>query len=145
MPLLKLKRFKMKKNILFICKYNRFRSRVAESIFNKLNKNKDYQVKSAGIIGGAPIDVLERDICKKQEINIGGTPQGLSTSLLRWQDVTIVVADDVPISIFKDNKRYGKELITWSILDNKNCNKKEILDIVELINKKVKKYIKGLK
>ena len=31
----------IKKNILFVCKYNRFRSKVAEAYFNSLNKNKE--------------------------------------------------------------------------------------------------------
>ena len=41
--------------ILFICKYNAFRSKVAESYFNKMNKNKKIKAFSRGfIMGGAP-------------------------------------------------------------------------------------------
>ena len=36
--------------ILFVCRHNRFRSKVAEAIFNKLNKNKEIQIESAGLI-----------------------------------------------------------------------------------------------
>ncbi len=28
-------------NIIFVCKYNRFRSRVAEAYFKKINKDKN--------------------------------------------------------------------------------------------------------
>ena len=34
--------------ILFICKYNRFRSRVAAAYFKKINKNSKIKVESAG-------------------------------------------------------------------------------------------------
>ena len=44
-----------KTNILFVCKYNRFRSKIAEAYFNKINKNKLVSVKSAGIIRGNPV------------------------------------------------------------------------------------------
>jgi len=37
--------FKMK--ILFLCKYNRFRSKVAEAVFNKLNHNNHMSAESA--------------------------------------------------------------------------------------------------
>ncbi len=44
----------MKKiNILFVCRYNRFRSRVAEAYFKKINKN--FKVKSAGLFKGRPL------------------------------------------------------------------------------------------
>ena len=49
----------MTKSILFVCKYNRFRSRVAEAYFKKINKNKNISVKSAGIIkGNLPLDKI---------------------------------------------------------------------------------------
>ena len=34
--------------ILFVCKHNKFRSKVAETIFNKLNKNQGTEAESAG-------------------------------------------------------------------------------------------------
>ena len=44
------KRKMNKKKILFVCKHNVFRSRTAEVLFNKYNKNKKYSANSAGLI-----------------------------------------------------------------------------------------------
>ena len=38
--------------ILFICRHNRFRSKIAEAYFNKINKNKNLIAKGAGIFPG---------------------------------------------------------------------------------------------
>ena len=135
----------MVKKILFVCKYNRFRSKIAEAVFNKLNKNKNYQAKSAGIIKGSSIDKKQIETAKKRDIDIKGNPIGLSTKLLKWQDVTIIVADDVPIEIFKDNAKYGKELIIWGIPDAQEDNEEEINSIIQLIEKRVKELIEKLR
>ena len=53
----------MKKDIskiLFICRHNRFRSKIAEGYFNKINKN--VKVKSAGIFIGNPLDKTQTKI-----------------------------------------------------------------------------------
>lgn len=64
------KRGKMK--ILFICKYNAFRSRVAEEYFNKINRNKKITTLSRGIIMGGDSDPDQKTISKKLlGINIG--------------------------------------------------------------------------
>ncbi len=43
-------------NILFVCKWNRFRSKVAEALFNQLNKNSKNNAKSGGLFPGHPMD-----------------------------------------------------------------------------------------
>ena len=111
------------KNILFICKYNRFRSKTAEAIFNKINKDKTISVKRAGL-------------------KFNGKPTGLTTKLLKWQDTMIIVADDIPKSLFKENIKYGKKLIVWNIPDSKTDTKEEIRKITKQIEKKVKELIK---
>ncbi len=130
--------------ILFICKYNRFRSRIAEAIFNKLNKNKKYKVKSAGIIRGNPLDKNQLNIAKKLELNIKGNPKGLASSLLKWQDITVIVADNVPPEII-NNKKHGKKLIVWKIPDAKTNSRKEIEEIINKIKNKVIKFLGELK
>ena len=127
-------------NILFICKYNRFRSRVAEAYFKKINKNKDIKIKSAGIIQGSyPIDEQQYKIAKEFEININGKPQGVSTELLKWLDIMVIVANDVPKKIFRDNKKYGKNTIVWKIKDENFGNEDNIRKIISKIIKKVDK------
>ncbi len=129
------------KNILFVCKYNRFRSKIAEALFNKFNKNKKNKAKSAGVIRGYPISKEIINASKKLGIRIKGKPQGLSTELLRWADLTILVADDIPSLIF--SSKYTKKLIVWRIRDAKN--NKELSKKIKLIEKRVKDLIKNLK
>ncbi|PIN95286.1 hypothetical protein COU56_02055 [Candidatus Pacearchaeota archaeon CG10_big_fil_rev_8_21_14_0_10_31_9] len=131
--------------ILLICKFNRFRSKIAESIFNKLNKNNKLKAKSAGIIMGRPISKEVLEASKEKGYVIKGKPQGISSDLLIWQDAIIIVADDVPTSLFKNNKKYGKKLIIWKIPDTDSNNKKELQKIIYQIEIKVKNLIKELK
>lgn len=131
----------MKKNILFICKWNRFRSRVAEAFFKKYNKNSKFKVKSAGLIKGSPIK--PSPVIKEFGINIKGPTNGISTKLLKWHNVMIIVADDVPKSLFKDNKKFGKKLIVWEIPDAKTDNDKEIRKIVKRIERRIKNWLKS--
>ena len=135
----------MIRRILFVCKYNRFRSKIAEALFKKFNKNKNIKVKSAGIIiGKYPLDKIQIEISKKLDINLSGKPQGISTDLLKWQDLIIIVADDVPERIF-NNSDYGKKTLVWKIKDAKSNNKKEIEKIIILIKKRIIKLKKDIK
>ena len=135
----------MVKNILFVCKYNRFRSKYAESYFNKLNKNKNIKVKSAGIIrGGYPLDKNQVLVAKERRIKLRGKPKGINTNLLKWQDIILITADDVPSEIFRENKMYGKKLIVWKIPDVIKDSKEEIRGIMNKIENKVQNLIEVL-
>lgn len=125
----------MKKiNLLFVCRYNRFRSKVAEAYFKKINKNKSIHVKSAGLIKGNPIKPIKE--LKKFGLVIKGEPQGLSSKLMAWQNVTVVVADNVPPQVFYKNKKYGKKVIVWKIKDaEKNQGKEKVRAIKQIIQK----------
>jgi len=127
----------MKKiNILFVCRYNRFRSRVAKAYFDKINKNKNIKTKSAGLIEGSPIAGRGIITAKSFGLNIVGKAQGLSSKLLAWQDVIVIVADDVPQQVFNKNKKFIKKVIVWKIKDvyrKKGRNDKSV--IVEIIKK----------
>lgn len=125
-----------KENILFVCRFNRFRSRVATAYFNKVNKNKKFKARGAGLFKGRPIDKFEQKIAKEFGINIKGTPQGLSTELLIWQDRIIIVADDVPKAVFY-SKKYKNKVIIWKLPDVFTNNKKKAGDLVKEIIKKV--------
>jgi protein-tyrosine-phosphatase len=131
-------------NILFICKYNRFRSKIAESFFNKLNKNKKHKAKSAGLIRGSPISKEIINAADDFEIKINSKPEGISTKLLKWQNLTIIVANDVTKSILKDNKKYSKKLIVWKISDTDSTKKEDIKKIISKIELKVKKIVDSL-
>ena len=129
------------KNILFVCKYNRFRSKIAEAYFNKINRNREIKAKSAGLIRGAPINRLQKKLAKEEGIIIKGRPRGISSKLLKWQNMIVIVADDVPPEIFRDNEEYGKETVVWKIPD-KNESVREIIKKVDELNNRLKKEIK---
>ena len=57
-------------NILFICRYNRFRSVIAEGFFKKYNKNKKHKAKSAGLIIGTPMNREVKKVARDLKIKI---------------------------------------------------------------------------
>jgi protein-tyrosine-phosphatase len=122
-------------NILFVCKYNRFRSRIAESYFNKINKNKNIKATSRGVIrGDYPLNRMEVGVAKKFGIDISGKPQAMDIELLRKIDLIIIVADNVPKDIFYTT--FKKRILLWKIKDIEHTDGKD------LIEKKVKKIMK---
>ena len=130
--------------ILFICRFNRFRSKVAEAIFNKLNKNPKYKAISAGVIRGNPLDKKQVAVAKQLGFTISSKPKGLTSKMLRDSQYHIIVADDVPRDLLKDSVKYGKKLIVWKIPDAKTDNEEEIKRIILEIEKKVEKFVGDL-
>jgi protein-tyrosine-phosphatase len=131
------------KNILFICKYNAFRSRFAESYFNKLNKNKSIKVISRGFIMNARSDSIQRGIAKKFNGNIDiGKSKSIKLNELIEADLIIVVANDIPKIMFNYSlKPISKKVVVWRIKDEQKKNEKNIIKIVKKIQKKVEKLI----
>jgi protein-tyrosine-phosphatase len=115
-------------NILFICKYNRFRSKIAEAYFNtKKNSHKVY-AKSAGLVSGIPISNNIFQEAKRFGLNITGKPKGLTHQLLMWSDKIIIISDKIPKSILEEEIiNDKKEVIIWKIRDAKNSNRSEII------------------
>ena len=114
----------------WICKFNRFRSKVAESVFNKISKNSKIEVISAGVIRGHPLDKKEVAIAKELGFPISSKSQGLTSKMLGESDYHVIVADDVPKLLLKDSPKYGKKLIVWKIPDSKKDNEVEIKKII---------------
>jgi len=131
-------------NILFICRYNRFRSKIAEAYFNKINKNKNINAKSAGIfIGSYPLDKTEIKVAKELGIILKGRPKGISTKLLRWKDLIIAVTDDLPKGLFNFGP-YKSKIINWKIEDNYNGKEKSVKNIITRIMKRSEELVKKL-
>ena len=126
-------------NILFVCKYNAFRSKVAEAYFKKINKNRNIKVKSRGIIGKSKISPQQKKKCKELGITIKGKSKGLTMDMLKWADLIIITANDVPKNIFMYNKKYPRKVIIWKIKDvfnsDKNVAGKRKVIIKEIIKK----------
>ncbi|MBI2045499.1 hypothetical protein HYT23_05550 [Candidatus Pacearchaeota archaeon] len=131
-------------NILFLCKWNRFRSKIAEAIFNKLNKSKIQKAKSAGIFPGLPISKEIFDTCKKMGYSITKKVNGINYRLLMWSDIIIVIENSIPLSIFNEIiKNDKKRVIIWRIADPYTINKREAT--IKVIEKRVKSLIKKMK
>ena len=130
-----LQRGKMK--ILFICKYNRFRSQIAENYFRKINKNKKIKSYSAGVIAGLPIIPVVRKTAKELGFTIKGKPKAIQESLLERIDLLVIVANDVPESLFETRV---KKIMKCNIPDT---TPKDICGI-ETISKQIMKHVDEL-
>lgn len=133
-------------NILFVCRHNRFRSKFAETYFKKINNNKRIKVKSAGIFPGSyPLDKLEIKISKKLGSKISGKPKPVTTKLMEWKNLIVLITNDIknPDNLFNYGK-YQNKFINWKISDNKNNSEKEIEKILKTIMKKVENLNKKL-
>ena len=126
------------RRILFVCKYNRFRSRIACALFKKI-KIRGVIAQSAGIFKGSRINQLQKEVCSESGVFIQGSTRSISTSLLKWQDTIVVVADDVPPSLFKEQKSYGKKLKVWKIRDVNTNSSEEIRKTVAAIASRVQR------
>lgn len=133
------------KKILFVCKYNAFRSRISEEYFNKTNsKNKAI---SRGIIMGEDSDEVQRNIAKSLlGINIvKRKPLPLTFQNMRDANLIVVAANDIPKIIFNyPLPAIQKKLIIWKIPDEQNRNEANIRNIVLSIKRKVDELNKKL-
>jgi protein-tyrosine-phosphatase len=130
--------------IIFICKHNRFRSKIAEALFRKLNKNKKIKISSAGLIKGSPISKQIINVAKSHEINVKGKPKFLSSKLLKQQNILVNVAENVPSQIFREYKNL--KIMSWHIRDvlSQNHYNRRTGKTIEEIRKKVEKLVKKL-
>lgn len=131
----------MLKKILFVCKYNRFRSRIAESYFKKLNKNKKIKINSAGLIKGDAVNKKVIDVAKDYGLSIKGNTKGLEERMLLEYDLIVVVADNVPRNFFR---RFYNKLIYIPIKDANSNNEREVRNRIKEIINKLKKLNKTI-
>ena len=128
--------------ILFVCKHNRFRSKVAEAFFNKLNTNQDWKAESAGEVFNdkeTPENVIK--VLKEFKVEVNHKkPRQINQNLIEKFDLIIVVADNVDLS----DKVNGKKLVVWKISDTPEEDVKGILKRVEKIEHKVKELLRNL-
>jgi len=126
--------------ILFICKYNAFRSRIAEEYFNKINKNPNIKVISRGFIMGGNSDGEQKKLSKSiLGINISKRKAlPVTKSELKSSDLIIIVANDIPkIMLNYKSNSLLKKVVIWKIKDEHYNNKRNIKQIILKIKKKV--------
>lgn len=123
---------------MFICKHNRFRSKVAESIFIHYTNGR-YPVRSRGLIKDIDVHPNVVKALRVIGVKIGDKKShSLSADDFKWADLIVITADNVPSSLF-DN--FNKKIIVWKIKDTVQEDYDGILERVEIIEKKVKKLI----
>ena len=115
---------------------------MAEAFFNKYNKNKSAKAKSAAPIRGTPLSDNVKKLAKEFKVKIKVKPHGLTSRLMKWQNITIIVADDVHEGLFDKNKEYGKKVISWNIPDVKDNSIEDMRRISRMIKNKVVEFIK---
>lgn len=127
--------------ILFICRHNRFRSKIAEAYFNKINKNSSLEARSAGIFPGRyPLDKLQVKIAKELGIELKGEPKAISTDLLSWKDAIIAITDDLPEGLFNYGP-YTADVTEWKIPDELDGDEDNTREIIKKIMGKVEELI----
>lgn len=129
--------------VLFVCKHNRFRSKVAEAIFNHLNENSVNESRSRGMVR-RDVDefVAEKTIQVMGEkgYTIGNTKAKLINSKdIEWTDKIIIVADNASSAGFPREKT-----AVWGIQDCSEFDEARIVDRVNEIELKVKELLKTL-
>lgn len=123
-------------NILVVCKYNRFRSKIAEAFFKKY---KNCNVQSAGIIKGPPISEKLHQQAAHFGIKLKKTIKAIEWSFLLWQDVIIIVANDVPKEIF-DGISFVKDLRVWGVPDPPVDETESRMSVIKMIEENVKNF-----
>ena len=126
-------------NILFVCMHNRFRSKVAEAIFNKLNRNKSIEAESAGIIKDIPVSRNVRKVMREKKIKLKSIiSRRFKADIIKRADIIVITADNVDKGIFK---KFGKKIIVWRISDVSQNDTEGIRKRVEIIEKKVRSLL----
>jgi len=129
-------------NILFICKHNRFRSKIAEAFFNKYNRNSGNEAKSRGIIKDIDIAPNVLKVAKQNKIKLKSKKSiKLKKSDIKWAELIVIVANNVSKKDVGTGKR---EIIVWKIKDTSQENIKEIRKLTRQIKRKVLKLIKAI-
>jgi protein-tyrosine-phosphatase len=101
-------------NILFICRYNRFRSKIAEAYYN----SKSNTAKSAGFFPGIPLNENIMACARKLGLYLEATTQGISHDLVMWSDLIVIIDHVDSLPLFADYvENDDKKVIRWDIQD----------------------------
>lgn len=94
-------------NVLFVCKHNRFRSKVGEALFNKY-AGPMHKAKSAGVKLDPFFPYVAsfvKDALKSHGVpSVVDAPTLISDNLISWADRIIIVADNVDVALFPRSK-----------------------------------------
>lgn len=132
------------KNILFVCKHNRFRSKLAEAAFNKINDNKKIKARSGGLFTGTPVASNVIKIGKKYGLSVDTISRPIREEWFRKKnktDLVVIAADNVPPMLFEGRV---KNILVWKIRDCDQNDKEGIERTALEIIKRVENLVKQL-
>jgi protein-tyrosine-phosphatase len=125
--------------VLFACKHNRFRSKVAEAVFNKLIVEKD---KGGGAVSGGLlldekrpyVEQSVKDVLSGKGLEVvSDKPRQLTLRGIEGFDKIVFLGDGVKESLFCDRA----EVEIWEIEDTGAGDIEKIGEIVRKIEEKV--------
>jgi len=132
--------------VLFICKHNRFRSKVAEVFFKFYVKKKKliHRAGSRGIKKDIPSALTVVNIMRERGMEIRNkTSKKIEKKDVGWADKIVIVANNVlKKDLEKIVGRVDKKIIVWKIRDTDQNNIKEIKKIINNIEKRVREFVK---
>jgi protein-tyrosine phosphatase len=131
------------KKVLFVCKHNRARSKIAEVIFNKLAEERgiDARAESAGLLLDEKLPFVAESVIKlmaEKGYKIGGKPMQLTFRMLDNFDTIVIISEGFDEKMFDNFK--GKIFI-WKIKDASSSDLTGIRKIIDEIEKDVKKFL----
>jgi len=127
--------------VMFVCKHNRFRSKVAESIFSHYAKGR-HQVISRGLIKDIGVHSNVKRALKSIGVKLKSDgSRNISVDDFKWADIEVIVADNVPKSLFL---QYDTKIKVWKIRDTHQDDYNGILSRIKNIEKRVKSLIEKL-
>ena len=129
--------------ILFVCAHNRFRSKVAEKLFEFYDLSGRNEIKSAGV----QIDLMKQyvsdsvyDVMAERGLKIGDEQaRQLDEELIEWADKIVLVANNVNTKIFPKEK-----LEVWKIPDAPEEDFRRIRQIVNKIEEHVQDFVRRI-
>ena len=130
-------------NILFVCKHNRFRSKVAEAFFRHHYKGNSVKAKSAGTVLDLMNPYIARNVTRiMRDKGISMRDDGavrIDSFILNWANKIIIVGDNVASEMFKD-----KDVAFWPIGDASEEDVETISRRVDEIEKKIIEFTNSL-
>ena len=106
-----------KYKILFVCKFNRYRSNVALALFNKYNKNQNVIAKASGVVQGPPVlEKMER-VANEFGVSLNKKPKHLTEYDYSWADLVVTIGNDLPSIVFEHISGRPRKVISWELAD----------------------------
>ena len=77
-------------------------------------------------------------------VSLKGKQKSVTQELLEWADILIITADNLPISLFKDEIKKSLRIMQWKIPDFTDNGTEPRKEIISQIKKKIQKLIKQI-